>query len=126
MARNEQHSGSDPLETGTYYQQKRKSNWLLPGLAIVVTLGFLAFVGFDSYMSESGLKRIESLDTQYQNLQEELKLLQQENASLRTTIQTLKDNPQALEEVAREQLGYIKPGEKVYILSETPEPPPLP
>ena len=41
-----------------------------------------------------------------------------ENARLREEARRLREDPQAVEEIARRDLGLIKPGEKVFILKD--------
>lgn len=43
-----------------------------------------------------------------------------ENARLREEARRLKDDPSAIEEVARRELGLIKPGERVFIIKDIP------
>ena len=44
------------------------------------------------------------------------------NARLRDEAQRLREDPQAIEEIARRELGLIKPGEKVFILKDISPP----
>jgi len=46
--------------------------------------------------------------------------LQQTNQRLRRDVKRLKDDPRAIEEVARRDLGLIRPGEVVFIIVDTP------
>ena len=39
---------------------------------------------------------------------------------LRQEIDALRSDPRSRERIAREQLGYVKPGEKLFLLPETP------
>jgi len=43
-----------------------------------------------------------------------------ENARMREEARRLKEDPTAIEEIARRELGLIKPGEKVFIIREIP------
>ncbi|PWT85895.1 MAG: hypothetical protein C5B57_02105 [Blastocatellia bacterium] len=43
-----------------------------------------------------------------------------ENARLREEARRLREDPAAIEELARRQLGLIKPGEKVFIVRDVP------
>jgi cell division protein FtsB len=45
-----------------------------------------------------------------------------ENARLREEARRLREDPAAIEELARRQLGLIKPGEKVFIVRDVPPP----
>jgi cell division protein FtsB len=46
-----------------------------------------------------------------------------ENGRLREEIRRLNEDPSAIEEVARRELGLIRPGEKVFIIKDLPSPP---
>jgi cell division protein FtsB len=67
---------------------------------------------------------------QIQALQEEISELKQENLFLSEQIRALRSDPEAIEEVAREQLRLARPGEVVVTIppsvsSTTDEPAPL-
>jgi cell division protein FtsB len=47
-----------------------------------------------------------------------------ENARLRDRVRRLRDDPTAIEEIARRELGLIKPGERVFIIKDVPPPTP--
>ena len=53
--------------------------------------------------------------TEYQQLQKRIVGVQQENDRYTQQIQGLKSDQTAIEKEAREQLGYAKPGEYVYV-----------
>ena len=48
--------------------------------------------------------------------------LRAENARLREEARRLREEPAAIEEVARRELGLIRPGEKVFIIRDIPPP----
>lgn len=121
--REKQQEHQDPMQTGGYYQQSRKSGRLLFLLALFVTLSLLGFIAYDSFLSDGGFKRIEALKTELELKEAELLELQDQHLQMQEAIRRLKTDPTAVEEVAREQLGFIKPGERVYILSHVPEVP---
>ena len=50
--------------------------------------------------------------------------LRAENARLREDARRLREDPAAIEEIARRELGLIKPGEKVFIIKDVPRPKP--
>jgi cell division protein FtsB len=52
---------------------------------------------------------------EYQELHKRIGQMQQENERYTQQIQGLKSNQTAIEKEAREQLGYAKPGEYVYV-----------
>ena len=45
-----------------------------------------------------------------------------ENARLREEARRMRDDPSAIEEVARRELGLIKPGERLFIVKDVPPP----
>lgn len=53
--------------------------------------------------------------TEYQELRNKIDQVQQENDRYTQQIQGLKSDQMAIEKEAREQLGYAKPGEYVYV-----------
>lgn len=59
----------------------------------------------------------------YQNLQNEIRALTDENARYTEQINALQTDPKTIEREAREQLHYTRPGEVVYV-SPTAAPPP--
>jgi len=61
---------------------------------------------------------------EYQELHERIVQEQQENERYTQQIQGLKSNQTAIEKEAREQLGYAKPGEYVYVPPATKPTPP--
>jgi cell division protein FtsB len=61
---------------------------------------------------------------EYQELHKQIAEAQQENERYTQQIQGLKSNQTAIEKEAREQLGYAKPGEYVYVPPATKPVPP--
>ena len=57
---------------------------------------------------------------EYDSLRKQIVQAQQENDRYTEKIQSLKSDQKAIEKEAREQLGYAKPGEYVYV---SPAPP---
>jgi cell division protein FtsB len=61
---------------------------------------------------------------EYQALKKQLDQVQQENDRYTQQIQGLKSDQKAIEKEAREQLGYAKPGEYVYVAPVPAKPAP--
>ena len=61
---------------------------------------------------------------EYDQLADTIARLRAENARLREEAHRLSTDPAAIEEIARRQLGLIKPGEKVFIIKDVPSPNP--
>jgi len=123
MPRKDKSTQADQLKTGAYYQQPRSSGRMLTFLGIAVTLAFLSFVAYDSLASDSGFQQIEKLELELEEARMRLQVLDDEALELQTSIEQLRNNPTAVEAVAREQLGFILPGEKVFVLKSVPEVP---
>jgi len=60
---------------------------------------------------------------EYQTLQKEIGILQNENNTHNQQIQSLQTDPKVIEKEAREQLHYARPGEVIYVAPPPPPPP---
>ncbi len=65
-----------------------------------------------------GFRRYLALRQDVEALQERNRGLSEQNEALRREINALRKDPAALERAAREELGYVKPGEIVFHLEE--------
>ena len=52
--------------------------------------------------------------------------LRQDNARLREQARRLREDPRAIEDIARRELGLIRPGELLFIVKDVPSPSPAP
>jgi cell division protein FtsL len=83
----------------------------------LVALGLVAVLGWALY---SPLK-IQYQETREQaRLEAELASLQERNEGLSAQVERLK-TPEGVEEVARESLGMVKPGENLYVVIDPAE-----
>lgn len=82
--------------------------WLI-GIAIVVAIGYLCFPVLQKNVS-----------MRERNLEIEAQIQREEDAArhLKTSLDTLRSDPKAIERLAREKLGYAKPGEIVIRFQE--------
>ena len=83
-------------------------------LLIFVTLVLV----IDALIGEKGLMESMHAQRQYRELGTSLDRLRRHNANLRDEARRLKDDPAAIESLAREQLGLIRPGEIMFILKD--------
>jgi cell division protein FtsB len=74
----------------------------------------------DGLVGEKGLLAMLRARHQYEVLSATIEHKRADNARLREEARRLKDDPSAIEEVARRELGLIKPGEKVFIVKDAP------
>ena len=81
--------------------------------AVVAVFALAALLVYVFVFSRHGYLRRRELARENERLQGELQKLQDENARLREELNRL-DDPEAVEKLAREELGLVKDGETVY------------
>ena len=79
-------------------------------------------VAVDALVGDRGFTAMLGARRQYQELSVALARQKSENARLREEARRLKDDPSAIEELARRNLGLIRPGEKVFIVKDLVSP----
>ena len=67
-------------------------------------------------VGDSGWLAMLAANRQYAELEAGIEALRQENDALREEARRLRDDPGRIEEVARGELGLIRPGERVFII----------
>ena len=83
-------------------------------LAAIVGLPILAVFIF----SNRGLLKRVSLENRHATAQEQLLLEERVRDSLEAEIELLEHDSSAIERVARERYGMVRPGEKIYMVDE--------
>ena len=68
----------------------------------------------------SGLLRVWRLKQEVEVLEREIGALREEAQALARTAEALRSDPAAVEKLAREELGYVRPGERVLKFPRTP------
>ena len=76
-------------------------------------IGFIWLV-IALFYGEMGLSRYFAMRDYAKNLEQELSVLRNENVTLQQDILRLQRDPAKIEQLAREQLGYVRKGETVY------------
>jgi len=76
----------------------------------------IAVVLVDALVGESGLAETIKARRQYAEARGSLRTLRHENAGLRQRARLLTWDPGAIEAVAREELGLIRPGEVLFVV----------
>ena len=66
------------------------------------------------FFSEDGLPRYFKMRENRQYLVKQIEQLEYMNAAMQEDITRIQHDPQRLEELARDRLGMVRPGEKVY------------
>jgi len=83
---------------------------------VVVAIATLLFV--DALVGDKGLVEIVKARQDYQGLETSLAHVRSENARLRARARLLREDADTIEQEARERLGFIRPGEKLFILKD--------
>lgn len=105
-----------PLGARVYALRRR----IATGLVVILTISLFVHVMFGA----NGMVVYKQKRAEYQALQKQIGRVQQENERYTQQIQGLKSDQKSIEKEAREQLGYAKPGEVVYVAPSAPKPSP--
>lgn len=93
-------------------RNRRIVHWLLIFVASLIVV--------DGLVGDRGLLAMLRARHEYDELSATIARLRVENARLRDEARRLREDPTAIEEVARRELGLLKPGEKVFIVKDVP------
>jgi cell division protein FtsB len=97
--------------SGTWRPRGRRAvQYLLLCVGIVLVV--------DALVGDKGLIEMQKKREEYRALETTLARSRAENARLREEARRLKEDPEAVEEIARRELGFIKPGEKLFIIRD--------
>ena len=83
-----------------------------------------AVVVIDAVVGEKGLLALMRARQEYHVLETSLRSVRSENQRLREQARRYREDPVTIEELARKDLGLIKPGEKLFIIRDLPPAPP--
>jgi cell division protein FtsB len=102
-----------PKRTG---RQRQIVHWFLLFVAAIIIV--------DALVGDRGLLAMLRARKEYDQLAATIARERTENARLREEARRLRDDPAAIEEIARRELGLIRPGEKVFIVKDVAPPSP--
>jgi cell division protein FtsB len=85
-----------------------------------VLLFIASVIVADGLVGDRGLLAMLRARQEYDNAAATIARLRGDNARLREQARRLREDPAAIEEVARRELGLIKPGETVFIIKDVP------
>ena len=83
---------------------------------LVVLVGCVLII--DALVGDKGLLAMVQARQQYRILERSLADARAENARFRDEARRLREDPATIEEIARRELGLIKPGEKLFIVKD--------
>ena len=85
-------------------------------------LGFVTIIlVIDAIAGEKGLLTLLKARRDFDAVEQALQGARQENVELRDEARRLREDANAIEEIARRELGLIKPGEKLFIIRDRPQ-----
>jgi cell division protein FtsB len=102
------------VRSGTEARERRRKIWTYGVLVVSTVLMVNALVGEKGYLANLQARR------EFQDVNESLRQLKADNARLADEARRLRQDPQALEGAARQQLGLIMPGETLITLRDRP------
>jgi cell division protein FtsB len=79
----------------------------------------IVVLAVDALVGDKGLLVTLRARRQYREVAESLEALRRTNSRMREDIRQLKEEPQAIEELARKELGLIRPGEVLFIVKDS-------
>lgn len=94
-------------------QPKRRVSRVLFLLVTVVVVG-------NALVGERGLVAMLRVSSDLSELSARIGELRRENSVLREEVRALSDEPRRIEALARRELGLIRPGERLFIVSAAP------
>jgi cell division protein FtsB len=88
----------------------RRARWWICGVAAAAAVA--------AAVDPHGLRRYLTLSAEVRRMEAENARLAAENAALAREARALRSDPAALERAAREELRFVRPGERVYWLGD--------
>ena len=87
---------------------------------VALTLLAVLLVG-NALVGERGLIAMLRADGEQSSLSIVIGELRAENARLREDVRALREEPRTIEDLARSELGLIRPGERLFIVTSAPD-----
>jgi cell division protein FtsB len=107
-----------PVEAPPAARGRRVLAWLVLFLACVLMV--------NAVIGDRGLLDTLRARREYEELSASIARLRHENARLRSEARRLQEDPDAIEDLARRELGLIRPGETLFIIRDRQPAPPRP
>jgi cell division protein FtsB len=108
--------GTPPAAKASLVRRGRRVvRYVLAFVTIVIVI--------DAVVGEKGLLALLKARRDFKAVESSLASARSENSSLREDARRLREDPSAIEEIARRELGLIKPGETLFIIRDVPKKP---
>lgn len=102
---------SDPLVKPLPYSRNRRNLWLRRALIFATAVVFV-----DAVVGKSGLAESFRAKHEYEKAQAELDAIRARNTALTERVRRLDHDASAIENLAREELGFLRRGEIVFVV----------
>ena len=106
--------GTSDTSTTTSMPSRRRRGRIVRYLVVAVC-GVLLI---DALVGDRGLLAMLKARQQYRSLETALAQSRADNAQMREQARQLREDPDAIEDIARRELGLIRPGEKLFIIKD--------
>ena len=106
--------GTDAVGRRPHGSRRERSRTIVHALLFIAA----AVIVLDALAGDRGLLAMLRVRRQYTELAATVARDREENARLAEQARRLLEDPAAIEEVARRELGLIKPGEKLFIIKD--------
>lgn len=112
-----------PVETGArvsgkMHERAREDAGLGRKAATLVSVVGLVALVVGSLFGDHGVLRLVEHRDEVRRLAAEVEALRAENGRLAVEIQALREDPRAVEKIAREELGLVRPGETLFLVRD--------
>ena len=94
---------------------KHRVHFKKAGIAIILLC--LALMGYALFALANAKAELRALNAQAETMRQQVQTTTEQNAALEYKIEN-SDDPEVMEQVIREQFGYVKPGDKVFYDTE--------
>jgi cell division protein FtsB len=108
-----------PRRRPTHAPKKPTRNGRIVQLLVLLVASIIIV---DGLVGDRGLLAMLRARHEYDQLAGSIARQRAENARLRDQARRLREDPSAIEEIARRELGLIKPGERVFIVKDVKTP----
>ena len=102
---------------------RRQATPLVKALVVIIGMALIALLVHTIY-GEGGYMDLRRQRSEFEELQLRMETLEEENRRLAAEIKELRENPDAIERVARENLKMARPGETIITIPERKKDPP--
>jgi cell division protein FtsB len=108
--------GGDGMTANLTRETSHRRRWWAQTLGLAAAAFFLSKLLLSFVVSDMGVFTFVDLHQTRRELRQEITDLQQRNQQLAEQVRALRSDPVYIEALAREQLGMVRPGERVFRL----------